>query len=162
MINKCKVYTFGPSKNTKGGISSVIMLYKKALASKTDFHWIYTYGGKGRIFDVFLFAQSVIRVIFICLFGNKSNTIFHIHSSTYGSFFRKKIILRICSAFGYKTVFQMHGADFDTYIKEKKAKNVFKELSRASCVIVLSEGWYREIKNLIPELSNLKILYNPC
>lgn len=159
--NGVTVYQLGPSFKTQGGISSVLLVYSTMFAEKFTMKFIPTYSGKNRILDFILFTCALIRVFFICL--NRGSSVFHIHSSTYGSFFRKSILARLCITFGMKVIFHIHGADFDEFIAEappRKKAAIIKLLNSADALVVLSESWKGFFSRFVsPE--KIVVIYNP-
>lgn len=156
------VYAFGPSLATQGGISSVIRCHMESLEGRICFRHIPTYHGKSRVLDILLFAASVARALAIGVFKGGRRSIAHIHTSTYGSFLRKSILLSVCKLLGFKTILQLHGADFDTFLDEIGSLRAGRIFKKADVVLALSESWLKAIHEHLPELQNLEVLYNPC
>ncbi len=156
------VYAFGPSLATQGGISSVIRCHMESLEGRICFRHIPTYHGKSRVLDILLFAASVARALAIGVFKGGRRSIAHIHTSTYGSFLRKSILLSVCKLLGFKTILQLHGADFDTFLDEIGSLRAGRIFKKADVVLALSESWLKTIHEHLPELQNLEVLYNPC
>lgn len=156
------IYAFGPSLATQGGISTVIRSHMESLKGRIAFRHIPTYHGKSRFLDILLFAASFVRALFIGIFKGGRGCIAHIHTSTYGSFLRKSILMRLCKRLGFKTILQLHGADFDTYLDEMGYKRAIKIFKKADVVLALSESWLEAIRTRLPDLQSLEVLYNPC
>lgn len=155
------VYIIGPSFKTQGGISSVLQIYHNHFRDSLNMRFIASYSGRSRIKDLAYFAMALLRVFFICVSGKQ--TIFHIHSSTYGSYIRKSIIGRLCLIFHKKVIFHIHGADFDTFLEEdgfRRKRKITGLLNKAYRVVVLSESWKDFLAGYIPR-EKIKVIYNP-
>lgn len=157
-----RVVHIGPSLGTHGGISSVLRIYHAQLRDKFDFLFIPSYLGKGRLWDILLFGYSLLVVFFLCLVDK--NIIFHIHTSTGGSFFRKSIIAGICFSFRRKVIFHIHGSKFEVFVEKsspRKKQQIIKVLNKADRVVVLSQSWYEYLSQYVSG-NKLKVIYNPC
>ncbi len=161
-MSRNRVYMVGPSLHTQGGISSVLAIYKNQLTSLADMAFIPSYSGKNRLFDLYYFCTAFARILFICLL--EEDPVFHIHTSTGGSYIRKSILTRLCKLFGKKVLLHLHGADFDAYIEEagpSAKKRIIRLLNRADALIALSETWKTYFSQYIaPE--KIHVVYNPC
>ncbi len=152
----------GPSLKTQGGISSVLSIYKNQLSAELKLEFIPSYSGHGRIYDLYYFCTALIRVLLICLTGEKA--VFHIHMSTGGSYIRKSIIARLCKLFGKNVVLHIHGADFDEYLEEAgrfSKKDIIALLNKMDVIVVLSESWKKYFEQYISP-DKIKVIYNPC
>ena len=125
-----RIYMIGPSFRTQGGISSVLSIYRKSFSDRFKLVFIPSYSGKGRLFDIVLFALALVRVLFASMFVK--NSIFHIHTSSKGSFFRKSMIAYFPEAFGRKFIYHIHGAMFDKFMENSGTDKMNRiiELSR--------------------------------
>lgn len=155
------IYELGPSFRTQGGISSVLYTYHLHFASGMDMRFIPTYSGNSRLMDLILFTAALFRVFFICL--TRRGSLFQIHSSTYGSYLRKSMLARICMAFDQKVIIHIHGADFDSFIREasdRHKKRITDLLKKADRVVVLSESWREFFSGYVPK-EKIRVIYNP-
>ena len=125
----------------KGGIASVIQLYKKNLAR--NFKYAPSIYFQNLYLSLLFFPINIL-IIGVILLLNRNLKILHIHGSHGGSFFRKLIIFWIGkNLFKKKIVYHLHSSDFKEFYSE--ASNKTKEkikylLSNADLIIVLSEG----------------------
>lgn len=157
-----RVYIIGPSLKTQGGISSVMRIHISTLSNRYDMRVIPTYLGQGRLCDILLFGLSILRVCWLSLAIGRGNAIFHIHSSTGGSFFRKRILVKLLQLKRHIVFFHMHAGDFDQQIAYYPKKYHLNTLSHCYKFITLSDSWHMCIHSLLPELSNITTLVNPC
>ena len=155
------VYVIGPSFTTQGGISSVLQIYDSHFKDSLNMRFIASYSGHSRVKDLAYFSMALLRVFLICASGKKA--IFHIHSSTYGSYIRKSIISRLCLSFHRKVIFHVHGADFDTFLEEagiRWKRNIISLLNKADRVAVLSDSWKDFLTEYVAA-GKIKVIYNP-
>ncbi len=155
------VYIVGPSFRTQGGISSVLMIYHNHYKDSLNMKFIPSYSGKSRVKDFAYFGMAVIRIFFLCVFSRRP--IFHIHSSTYGSFLRKSIIAILCGFFHKKVILHIHGADFDHFIAEagtRRKQRIIGLLNAADRLVVLSESWKAFFAEWVPA-EKIEVIYNP-
>ena len=120
----------------------MLLIYYNHFRDALNMRFIPSYSGNSRIADVILFAIAIFRVFFLCLFERRA--VFHIHSSTYASFFRKSLLARCCLLFRKKVILHIHGADFDKFIDDisyRWRKRVIEVLNAVDMVVVLSESW---------------------
>lgn len=161
MKNFTKVLIVSPNyKNRKGGIASVIKLYKKHL--KEEFIYVPSIYFQNLILSFILFPINLLELIFN-LIKRKSLKIVHIHGSHGGSFYRKYIVFWISKKlFSKKVIYHLHSSDFEIFYnnasKILKSK-IQKLINNSDAVIVLSEEWRGFIfDNFDPK--KIKILEN--
>lgn len=156
-----RICHIGPALNVQGGISSVLVSYKK-LFDLSDDHFIASYNGS--------FVKSLPRLFLVCLKllfeSHKSFDFYQIHTSAYGSFFRKFIISLCLRIRKQKYTIHVHGSQFKKFCNESSTilryciKTYF---NMSSCVICITPDM-KEF--LITFLKNEKLLFfivpNPC
>ena len=130
----------GPSLKDKGGMVTVMeSIINSPLSKKYNIIHIptYVYGIK-----FLLFFASIFRIIFYKLIYRVE--LVHIHMASYGSFYRKSIIISLCKMLHIKVVLHCHGACFEKFydsVKESKKEYIKKTFAKTEKVIVLSESW---------------------
>ncbi len=153
-----KILIVGPGKKAKGGINTVIENIMEYKIEDIKIKRIETFRETNIIFKILIYLFSLIKIVAYLLFCKID--IIHIHSASKGSFIRKSIILNISKIFKVKTIFHIHGSNFEVYINETHNKKyMINTLERADIIIVLSEN----MRNLIEKLSqntNIYILNN--
>lgn len=143
-MNKFKnVLTVSPYyKFRKGGIASVIEVYKKYFAK--DFNYLPSIYFQNKYLSTIFFPINVM-FLFAKLWGNSNLKIIHIHGSHGGSFFRKLIIFWIAKkVFKRRVIYHLHSSDFKIFYNESsiKVKEKIRYLiENVDLVIVLSEEW---------------------
>lgn len=100
----------GPAFYVQGGISSVLTSYKK-LFNLPEENFFASYNGS--------FIRSLPLLLKICLkllfCPNKKFVCYQIHTSSYGSFFRKYLISLCLRLRGKKYIAHIHGSAFQTF-----------------------------------------------
>ena len=157
-LKKKVILQIGPSLKDKGGMVTVMqsILDSKKLHIYNIIH-IPTYiNGKKLI----LFFLAIIRII-IAKFIYRVE-LAHIHMASYGSFYRKSIIISICKVLHIKVILHCHGACFEKFyngVKQSKKEYIKKTFAKAEKVIVLSESWKEFFKTIVDE-NKIVIMYN--
>ncbi len=157
-IKKKVILQVGPSLKDKGGMVTVMSSIKNSsLDKKYNIIHIPTYV-YGKKFILFFF--SIFRIIFYKLIYRVE--LVHIHVASYGSFYRKSIIVSLCKILHIKVVLHCHGACFEKFynsLKDRKKEYIKKTFSKAEKVIVLSESWKEFFKTFVDE-GKIIVLYN--
>jgi Glycosyltransferase len=95
------------------------------------------------------FINSIIKLIYYILF--KRIEIVHIHGASYGSFFRKMILIHIASFFRVKIIYHIHGGGFKAFYKKYNKYNIIKKtLKKVDVLFVLSNTWKSFFSEIIP------------
>lgn len=154
-----RICHIGPALNVQGGISSVLVSYKK-LFDLSDDHFIASYNGS--------FVKSLPRLFLVCLKllfeSHKSFDFYQIHTSAYGSFFRKFIISLCLRIRKQKYTIHVHGSQFDKFCSG--SPSILKHLIRhyfrkAEVIIVLSSEMDVFLKSFDPKLVRFETVPNP-
>jgi glycosyltransferase involved in cell wall biosynthesis len=155
-MNK-KVLIIAPSKNTRGGITSVLKSYENSSTwKKWNCKWISTYIDKSPFHKIAHFVCGLT----IFIFNLPKATIVHIHFSWNVSALRKLPFFLLAKLFLRKTVLHLHsGAE---PILNSKIKGIYTYLFKnADSTIIISQT----IRNQLIEKFNFKsvrVIYNPC
>ncbi len=153
---KYSVLVVAPSRNTRGGITSVIKAYESTnIWEKFHCKWIETYKDS----NFFVKISYFIRSLFLFLFIVPKYNIIHIHLSWWVSAIRKLPFFLIALLLNKKIIIHVHsGAE---KIIESKVKFLYRMyFSKADCTIVLANS----IKNQLLEFyhfKNVQVIYNP-
>jgi len=133
------VLIVGPSSQRRGGIASVIKMYKKHINAE-----YFASTNVQNTFLSFLFFPIRLIVFIKILIFNKKIKIVHIHGSSDGSFYRKYVIYLISKIFKKKIIYHLHSGRFNKfYDKSNKLlkSRIIKVINNADHIIVLSEFW---------------------
>jgi glycosyltransferase involved in cell wall biosynthesis len=106
-------------------------------------------------------AVALGRVIRAVASGDVA--LLHLHASMRGSFWRKAIFLAVGRLGGRAVIFHLHGSEFKEFF-ENECGRVLRclvrlVLSRASAVVVLSQGWGEYVRGIAP-LSSVEVISN--
>lgn len=141
-MNRQVVY-IGVSYRSKGGIASVMQLYKNYFRNSLFF----ASRGSGRVLlDACTFPFRVLYFIFFMM-RHPGMRIVHIHGASRGSFYRKYVYFLVSRyLFRKRVVYHIHGGGFKDFYHD--ASGVVKKMIRhfmgtADAVICVSESWRR-------------------
>ena len=154
-----KILVIGPSPTrSKGGMATVIeeIAKDKKLNEKFDID-IYESYVDGNKLKVLLFSI----VSFIRFYFTKRNyDIYHIHTASYGSTFRKGWYVHAAKKWRKKVILHIHGAEYMIfYERSNKKEKIRSILNAADKVIALSDEWKRKFDKTFG-LTNCIVLEN--
>ena len=155
-----KICHIGPALNVQGGISSVLVSYKKLFHLPKE-NFIESYNGS--------FAKSLFLVLKICisvLFSKNKFDFYQIHTSSYGSFFRKFLISFCLRIKKRKYTAHIHGSQFQKFCKEASPLLQFfirSYLKHAKFIICITPDMQDFLKDFLKNSKiHFEILPNPC
>jgi len=157
------ILMFGPSMDYPGGMTEVIRAYSAAgLFEAWPLRYISTYAGRdfsARLRPwLFALCSVLIRL------ARRRVALVHVHSSTYGSFWRKSVLCALAFAFRVPYVIHLHGgrlAEFYQSGCNGFAKSWVRAVLReAARVVVLSQRWRDEVHKIEPA-ARTTIIGNP-
>lgn len=154
-----KVLYVGPySTNAKGGVSSVIENYLRHFQNLAVFS---TQPFSYNSLNHFIFPLLVIRFVFELHKGQYQ--IVHIHGASYGSFFRKSVLICVAKWFSSaKIVYHIHGGEFKLFYERSGSwlkLLIIKTLRRTDYVVCLSVIWENFFKDVF-KLKKVGIVNN--
>lgn len=161
---KVRILMSGPSLEVKGGVSSFAKYYLGGIEGSERFDARYhstTIDGSIPA-KVLFFIKSVTEFLMIMLSDRRIRVV-HIGSSSYGSFYRKAVILLISKAFGKKVLFHMHASSFDLFYAGSNALGkwfIRKMLNMTDAIVVLSKTWFSAISGMTDN-RNIRIIPHP-
>lgn len=135
-----KVLMIGPSRNVKGGMTTVVNNYfNYGLNKKVDLRYIETCGNGNFLYKVLKEIKG--KVQFIRCY--KKYDIIHIHMASRRSTYRKIKYAILAKKAGKKVVFHIHGGGFINFYnnecKSSKKKYIISILKKANKIITLSD-----------------------
>jgi len=162
-MKKKYIVMIGTSKETRGGISSVVKAYAgEGLFDMYNIEYISTHIDGTFSVKLGYLIKAIIALLKSLL--QKDVSLIHIHTASNYSFWRKSIFFFIGNLFSKKIIFHVHGggfADFYTKKTTRFGRFLIGYILKKSClVIVLSDNWKRLIGDVIG-LQNLVTLHNP-
>lgn len=151
-----RVLMLGPSKDSMGGIATVIKnFYKYFNVEGIEIIYMQTWR-EGSLINRLLFTiKTLIKLIMVLL--REKIDLLHIHVAQDGSFYRKSLILLIGKIMRKKVIFHVHASQFDKfYLKSNKIQKKYIQLilNLADRIIVLSEEW----QQYFSKITNNKII----
>ena len=161
-MNK-RILHIGPSRHSRGGISSVIKSYFKIFGNKNyQLTWLETQADKNYASKLFSFLKAMILSPWLIY----KNEIIHIHTASNFSFYRKAFFILVTKLFRRPLILHIHGGGFSHFLKKvfnrKIRKKVFIELLYLPDIIIcLSEAKATELKSVI-NFPNIRIIPNPA
>lgn len=154
---------FGPSMDYPGGMTEVIRAYSAAgLFEAWPLRYISTYAGRDFSAKLRPWLFAVCGVLIRLARGRVA--LVHVHSSTYGSFWRKSVLCALAFAFRVPYVIHLHGGSLVEFY-QSGCNGVAKSwvravLRKAARVVVLSQHWRDEVHKIEPE-ARTTIIGNP-
>ncbi|MGD9581937.1 MAG: glycosyltransferase family 4 protein [Vampirovibrionia bacterium] len=161
--NKKSVLMIGSDISVKGGMTSVVNLYKQYDLFEDTAYYLASHKPGSAFSKATFFIIFFIKYMLFLLF-KPSIKIIHFHTSYKGSFFRKCIIINIAKLFGKKTIYHLHGSEFNVFF-DNSTKSIQKlitnTLNKTDVILVLSNQWKKDIEAKCSN-PNIKVFYNPA
>lgn len=161
-INGKSILMVGTDPDMRGGIASVVSVYRQAGAFDSGtVRYVASHAEGSAVSKLLAFARSFFAVSGELIRGRICGV--HVQSSSKGSFWRKSIILALARAFGAKTLFHLHSGGFDRFVDRSNwlAKRWIKHtLESSDGVIVLSKRWGDWMSGFAPA-AKIHVLGNP-
>jgi glycosyltransferase involved in cell wall biosynthesis len=158
---KATVMMVGTNPESRGGISSVLCMYRAAgMFEKVCFLASYTDGS--------LLRKLIYYLGFLTQFGwtlisQPDIRLVHIHTASRGSFLRKSIVMMLARAAGKKTVVHIHGAEFKQFYERSPLllrKIIRTLLGSCDTIIALSDQWKKDLSHISGN-PRIRVIYNP-
>lgn len=155
-----RVLVVGPDfKNHRGGIGEIIQSYAKEF-EQFNFIPTYKYHSKNILKSIY-FCKQAFKFVYY-LINNRRIKIIHIHFSSYGSFFRKSLIVLLSKAASKKVIFHCNGSEFQLFYKNSGLlKYYIRYILRISNMIVCVSPQWKTFFNSIVYLKKIDIVNNP-
>ena len=156
------VVMLGTAFETRGGISSVVNVYREhGLFQRFPVVYLATHADGTA-------ARKLARcirawLVFAAMLAAGKVALAHVHISTGASFWRKLLFAYPAFALGVPVILHLHGADFDDYLDTAPPLRrclMLDAFERAACLVVLSETW-RQWAAAVCANPNIVPIYNP-
>lgn len=152
-----RVLFLGVSMRTKGGMTAVLVSYKKYIE---DMQFIPTWKLGNKLVKGWYALQALTRCFFAYSF-NKTIEIVHIHGAANASFYRCKMFIRQAKKYGKKVILHEHAADFrEFYAEAKDKKEIIETINTCDRLIVLSQSWKEYFSNIGVDETKIAVLNN--
>jgi glycosyltransferase involved in cell wall biosynthesis len=141
----------GPCPDAKGGMASVIAIYRKnGLFSKSRCRYLTTATEGDALRKLWVAASALIRFSVMLIMQQVS--LLHVHGASHGSFWRKRVFMRLACAFGVPVIFHLHGGEFRQFVDQRldagSRQKVLETLQTCSLIYCLNDevaGWLRSV-----------------
>lgn len=152
-----KVLYLGVSMKTKGGMTAVLVSYRKYI---NGMRFIPTWKLGNKIVKAWYAAQAIARTWWLCKF-DKDIRIVHIHGAANASFYRCKMFIRLAKKYDKKVILHEHAADFVDFFNAADEKtDIVETINACDCLIVLSNSWKDYFASIGIEESKIQVLNN--
>lgn len=153
----------GPCPDAKGGMSSVIAVYREnGLFSGKRCRYLTTATEGWAGHKLWVAAYALIR--FVLMLAMHRVSLLHVHGASHGSFWRKRVFIRLAFAFGVPVIFHLHGGEFRQFVDERLAQNsrrkVVDTLMRCSLIYCLNDEIGQWLRALLPGVP-VQVMPNP-
>jgi len=149
-----KVLMVGPSRNSMGGIATVISnFYQYFRNDDVEIKYLETWREGGIISRLYLGLKSIVSLIKYILIDKID--LVHIHVAQKGSFYRKSLLILIAKVLNKKVLLHIHASQFDVFYNNSNILNkgyIKYILGLSDKIVVLSEEW----KKIISGITNNK------
>lgn len=160
---KKRVVMIGPSPTAQGGISSVVNIYgRQGVFNEWDICYLASYRDGAPYLKLTALFRSLMIVIWMLILGRVS--LFHIHTSSRTSFWRKSLFFLLANVTRTPYLIHLHGGGFLHFYENECGKAAQRIISaifnRAERVVVLSPTW----KDKLPKVTsnpNIEPIPNP-
>ena len=147
------VLMFGTEPAGRGGVAAVIsVLLGLETARRCGVRFIATHAEVGALRKLALFGAAVLALLWACCMARPR--IVHVHAASRASFVRKSLLLAIARAAGCRTVFHLHGGEFELFATREAGpllrRWIRHTLEASSVVLVLAPSWAEVMQGLAP------------
>jgi glycosyltransferase involved in cell wall biosynthesis len=148
-----RVLMIGTAPGGRGGVASVVeVLRRGGLFERESVRYLSSHREGSRSAKAVTAFDAFWRLGLACL--NARPAVVHAHVASRASFARKSLLLLIARAAGCRTIFHLHGAEFDLYAGAESGPAlrwwIRHTLERSSVVIALSDSWAAFLRGYAP------------
>ena len=152
-----QVLFLGVSMKTKGGMTAVLVSYKKYI---DGMRFIPTWKLGNKAVKAWYAAQAIARAWWLCRFDRQIRIV-HIHGAANASFYRCIMFIKLAKKCGKKVILHEHAADFVEFFNAADDKaDIVKTINACDCLIVLSNSWKDYFASIGIEESKIYVLNN--
>jgi glycosyltransferase involved in cell wall biosynthesis len=152
-MKRSRVLMIGTAPDGRGGVASVIgVLRAGGLFERESVRYLASHRDGTRGAKVAAALAAFWQTGLACLFARPA--VVHVHCASRGSFARKSMLLLIARAAGCRTIFHLHGAEFDLFAGAESGPVlrwwIRRTLEKSSVVIALSDSWAAFLRGYAP------------
>lgn len=157
------IVMLGNDLSALGGMSAVVNSYfAGGLGRQWPIRYLASFHHKKTLNKLWMALRALIVLLAWLASGRVAAV--HAHSAARGSFWRKRMYLGLARLFGCRTFLHIHDGSFAAWyqndLSATRKEDVRRALRSADQVIVLSQGWARELRAIEPAAA-LRVLQNP-
>ena len=155
-----RILVIGPEfVNHRGGVGEVLQSYSLGF-EKFNFLPTYKYH-KSNFSKAIYFIRQLIKFISILLRDRKIKIV-HIHTSDYGSFFRKSIFVLVTKCSGRLAILHFHAAEMHLFYKRSALFRRYLRfiVGQTRKIICLSPQW-KEFFLGVTDIDRIEVINNP-
>ncbi|MBN8506443.1 MAG: glycosyltransferase family 4 protein [Burkholderiales bacterium] len=161
-MSRRRIVMVGTDPSGQGGVAAVLSVYiEQGLFERWGVCFLASHRAGSALARSLLFLRCAFQLLGLLVAGRVA--LLHVQSASYGSFWRKSLLLALARAFGVPTVFHLHGAEFQKF-QARSAPWVQRwirhTLERSTRVLALSEAWREALVRLAPQ-ARVEVLANP-
>lgn len=157
------VVMIGPCPDAKGGMASVVAVYRaNGLFASGDCRYLTTAVEGGCLRKLAVAASAFFR-FFALLIGGRV-ALLHVHGASHGSFWRKLAFMRLAGLFSVPVIFHLHGGEFRQFVDQRlgseSRKLVIETLAACRLIYCLNEEIADWLRSLVPG-AVVQVMPNP-
>ncbi|MBO0885583.1 MAG: glycosyltransferase family 4 protein [Mycobacterium sp.] len=147
-----RVLWVSTSLDTRGGVASYVRTMREtALWNQWRIRHVATHCDGSRTRRILIFVRALPALLAEVL---RRPAIVHVHMSSYGSFFRKSVVVWLCALLQLPVVLQVHGGEFHRFHAAAPVPlqwYIRRTVESAAVVIALGARWQRRRQELAPK-----------
>jgi glycosyltransferase involved in cell wall biosynthesis len=154
------VVMLGTAFETRGGISSVVNVYREhGLFQRFPVIYLATHVDGAAPKKLRYCIRAWLRLMGLLAMGKV--TLVHVHIATGASFWRKLLFVYPAFALRVPAILHLHSGDFDEYAEAPLRRWLVRDMfERAACIVVLSDTWQQWAATVCHN-PNIVPIYNP-
>lgn len=153
----------GPCPDAKGGMASVVAVYREnGLFSGKHCRYLTTATEGSAIRKLWVAGAALSCFVFLLL--TRRVSLLHVHGASHGSFWRKRVFMRLAGAFSVPVIFHLHGGEFRQFVDQRldaaARRKVIDSLLACRLIYCLNNevaAWLRAVAPGVP----VHVLPNP-
>jgi len=134
----------GTNPTGRGGVASVVTVLKEVgFFEQHNIRYVASHAEGSKLTKLFIYWQAILALLLFC--RSNRGGIVHVHAASRASFYRKSLLLALARVLGCKTIFHLHGAEFQQFAVHESGRHmqwwIRRTLRKSTRVIALSKSW---------------------